>query len=279
MKIRLLCLCSLLTFFFTGNLCADILNGGFEISEPNEGIAFLLPVDWVCENYTAVDCNFIHDPFPDSGKSEFWKLDDVNGLEPFEGEFFVILSTSDIQPEPEYAKISQRVEFFEGQKLSGAYFFGTYDYSPFDDYASIVLDPVENGRRSIILVDINVEDVGSHSSMEGWETFNHAFSAEDAGTYDLEITVSDKDDTILTSYFAVDGLDVCWMPEHGDVNNDCEVNFEDFYFLSHDWLLYDPNYISSDPNDWRQYETDLDGSHQVDINDLLLMSENWLYAQ
>jgi hypothetical protein len=286
MRFRLLFLYSLLTFIFTGSLCADILNGGFEISEPNEGVSFLLPVDWECEYYTVVDCNFVPDPSPLSGSSQAWKLDDVNGLEPYEGEFFVMLSTGDPNPAPgspgddiTFARIKQEVEFLEGQKLSGAYFFGTYDYTPYDDYASIELVPVFNGRRNIILVDIDLNDVGTYSSLEDWETFNHIFTADDAGVYYLTITVSDLSDSSLLSFFAVDALEVCWMPEHGDINFDCEVNLEDFYYLSHDWLLYDPNYISTDPNSWRQYETDFDGSRQVDEADLSLMSEYWLYEQ
>jgi hypothetical protein len=52
----------------------------------------------------------------------------------------------------------------------------------------------------------------------------------------------------------------------------------DFAYLSADWMRYDPNYVS-DPNLSRQYETDFDGSHFVDSNDLLLMGEYWLYEQ
>jgi len=246
------------------------------MSEPNDNFDFEIPTDWVCENYTAVDCNFVRDPYPPEGDSKFWKID---FLEPYEGDKFVVLSTNDFVPDPEHAKISQRVEFFAGQKFTGAYFFGTYDYLQWNDYALLELVPVDTSMRSIVLVHINVQDVSDHSCMEGWEEFAHFFSEEDEGVYDIEISVTDYLDEDLASYFAVDGLDICWPPDYGDVNLDCEVNLLDFSFLSHDWLLYDPNYNSTDPSDWRQYDTDFDGSHQVDANDLYLMSENWLYTK
>lgn len=275
MRLRFFYFSSLLILIFTGSLCAEILNAGFEVSEPNEILGIDMPVDWECHRYTAVDSSFI----PDADSSRSWKLDDINGLEPYEGEFFVMLSTFTITADIRYAKISQIVEFFEGQKLSGAYFFGTYDYSPFDDYARITLVPLDPEEEDRIILDVDVSDIGSRSSMDGWETFEYIFTAENAGIYNLVISVTDLADNALTSFFAVDGLGICWIPEHGDINGDCEVNLTDFYCLSNDWLQYDPNYISSDPNFWREYETDFDGSHQVDVNDLSLMSENWLYTQ
>lgn len=264
--------------FCAGNASAQIYNGDFELSEPNEALGINLPTGWETENYATVDCNFVPDPNPRRGSSINWQIDTNVGLMPFQGESFVILSTDDIVPEPQYARILQNVEFFEGQRISGAYFFGTYDYIPFDDNASITLVPDDSEGRSVILVAIGVSGVGSYGSTPGWVTFGHAFTAEDAGVYDLVISVGDYGDIIFTTYFAVDALEVCWVAPYGDVNADCEVNLIDFSFLAADWLLYDSVY-EPDPNFAAQYDTDFDGDHFVDVNDVSLMAEYWLFEQ
>lgn len=261
---------------FAGSVCGTIYNGGFEISEWSECGDFAIPSGWVCENYTAVDSNFVPPANPENGHNRNWEIDTEAGLFPFEGESFVILSTGDLSPSPVYARISQRVEFFAGQRFSGAYFFGTYDYLPYNDYGAITLEPADGEGRSILLVNVDLGDVGDYGSTAGWEVFEHVFSAEEAGEYDLVISVNDVGDAAFTSYFAVDGLEVCRMPDYGDVNLDCRVDMEDFAFLSADWMCYEPNTVS-DPNLFRQYETDFDGSHFVDCNDLLLMADYWLY--
>ena len=278
MKLRYYYLWVLCLFFFAGNACGQIYNGDFELSEPNSAFGIDLPTGWETENYTAVDCNLVPDPNPRQGSSMNWQIGTDTGLKPFQGESFVILSTSGIVPEPRYARIWQNVEFFEGQRISGTYFFGTYDYLPFDDFASITLVPDDSEERSVILVSISVIDVGSYGSTEGWEDFEHVFTAEDAGVYDLVISVEDYGDAIYTSYFAVDVLEVCWLPEYGDVNTDCKVNIVDFSFLAADWLLYDSVY-EPDPNFAAQYDTDFDGDHFVDVNDLSLLAEYWLFEQ
>ena len=54
----------------------------------------------------------------------------------------------------------------------------------------------------------------------------------------------------------------------GNFNADCQVDFEDYAYLSNNWLLSTPNII--DPN------TDLNTSGTVDINDLVIFATYWL---
>jgi len=260
---------------------ANIANGGFEQSEPNATIDANTPTDWQRENYAAVVNNFVPQPDPNRGNANNWKIDIVEGLDPFEGQSFVVLSTSDILPEPMYAKISQQIEVFAGQRLAGMYFFGTCDYIPFEDYAIITLIPNPNSSlRDIMLLNINVADVGSYSSMDGWGFFEYTFSQQEAGVYELALSVSDLSDIIFKSYLAVDNITLCYAPEYGDINYDCQVNMLDFAFMSNDWLndCSDPIYFS-DPNSLCKFGTDIDGDGPVDVNDLLLMSQNWLTGE
>ena len=149
------------------------------------------------------------------------------------------------------------------------------------DYATIILTPDSNsGLRDIILLNINVADVGSHSSMNGWGVFEYTFSPEEAGVYELTLTVSDLNDKIYKSYLAVDNVTLCYAPEYGDFNYDCKVNMLDFAFISNDWLndCSDPAYFD-DPNSLCKFGTDIDGNGPVDANDLFLMTQNWLTGE
>lgn len=258
---------------------ADIVNGGFEQSEPNAAIDANVPTDWQRENYAAVVSNFV--PQPERGNTDDWKIDIVEGLDPFEGQSFVVLSTGDILPDPMYGRISQQIEVFAGQRLAGMYFFGTCDYIPFGDYAIITLTPDSNSSlRDIVLLSMNVDDVGSFSSMDGWGVFEHTFSQEEAGAYELALSVSDLSDIIYKSYLAVDNITLCYAPEYGDLNYDCRVNFFDFAFISNDWLndCSDPNYFS-DPNSLCEFGTDIDGDGPVDADDLYWMNQDWLTGE
>lgn len=278
MKPRLPYICCLFVCLSVSSVCAGILNGNFEIFEPNENPPVNLPVDWECENHVVVDSNLV--PVADNRGGKNWKIDYVTGLQPFDGSYFVILNSGGLSPGVK-SKISQTVEFFPGQKFSGAYFFGTYDYLGWDDQAWFILEAVDSNNSNIIIVDISVGDVGDYSSTEGWETFEHIFSAEEAGVYNISISVENTGDNQLASFFAVDGLEVCTIPLYGDVNSDCKVDLVDFDMLSQDWMLFDPCSVShpSDPNYWRQYETNFDGIEPVDEGDLSLMVEYWLFAQ
>lgn len=258
---------------------ANIANGDFELSEPNAAIDANTPTDWQIENYAAVVTNFV--PQPERGNTGNWKIDVVEGLDPFEGQSFVVLSTGDIDPDPMYARIVQQIEVFEGQRLAGMYFFGTCDYIPYEDYATITLVSDSNpSLRDIILLNINVADVGSYGSMDGWGVFEYTFSLEEAGVYELILAVSDLSDYIFKSYLAVDNITLCYAPQYGDFNYDCRVNILDYAFISNDWLndCSDPTYLS-DPNSLCEFGTDIDGDGPVDANDLLLMGQNWLMGE
>ncbi len=283
-KLYYSCFILFAAFWFCAVSHAYIYNGGFEEAEPNEQLPFDPPEGWERENYTAVMEQFIPDPC--EGNVNAWQIDLEEGLKPIEGQSFVVLSSGDFLPEPWLASIQQYVYAYSGQTISGYYFFGTADYIPYNDYATIELIPFDSNSAldEITLVYIDVSDVDEDprdndgKSIEGWEYFEHTFSPSEAGGYQLIIAVTDMKDFLYPSYLAVDDMTLCNQPPDGDINRDCHVNFVDFSWLATDWLedCDDPNYVS-DPNSNCYRGTDLSGDGPVDFNDLELMSENWLW--
>ena len=112
-----------------------------------------------------------------------------------------------------------------------------------------------------------------------------------AGPYILQCEVVDIKDKIVTTYLAVDSLRICRGGKAlSDLNDDCDVNLLDYSILSEAWMafcpdppFYDPNYY--DPNDYPPITdpnipcqlADLDNSWFVDPNDLVIMSDEWLF--
>lgn len=270
--LAVLCLCAV------GN--AAVQNGGFEDTEPNDQLPFDPPEAWIRENHASVRTWFTPDPC--EGDVDEWKINLNDGIYPIEGQSFVVVSSGDFVPEPWMANIQQYVWVQSGQTFSGYYFFGTADYLPYNDYATIKLVPYDSnsGLRDIIVVRIDVSDVNDNSCMEGWDYFERTFSPAEAGGYELMISVRDMEDQIYPSYLIVDGLTLCNTPPDGDISRDCQVNFIDFALLADDWLVdcSDPNYIS-DPNYNCYKGTNLNGLGRVDANDLELLSDNWLYEE
>lgn len=263
-------------------------NGSFEIYDYNEFLGFNTPTGWYHDaNYAAVVSSFTR-------KDDRWKLSP--NLYPFEGEKFLVLSSGKevLRTEPNSARVWQTITVDEGDKLTGVFFFGTVDYSSFLDWGEIKLVPIENpALQEIIVVYVDVEDVGSYGSgdagsMSGWKRFEYTFDADQAGIYEMIIRVSDYQDSIYDSYLAVDKITLCHNPPlKGDFSCDCIVNLEDFAFLAADWLCdcndpyvlndpqSDPN-LYNDPNSNCLLGTDLSADGPVNINDLKILSENWL---
>jgi hypothetical protein len=261
---------------------ADIYNGNFEIaaeiSFPDDhGRPFYPPEGWERENYTAILSEFV--PDYNEGYYGQWKINTQEGLQPIEGQSFVLLTTGDFNDDPKLAYIQQDVYIYAGQTISGYYFFGTLDYLPYPDWGDITLEPIDPNilPRSIILISVNVDSVDNYSSTEGWVYFEYTFSANEEGGYHLRIQVNDYKDTLFTSYFAIDGLTLCDDQLVGDIYRDCKVNFKDFSWLATDWLenCDDPDYFS-DPQSNCYRGTDLNDDGPVDLNDLYLMCENWM---
>jgi hypothetical protein len=197
---------------FTSALSAgSILNPGFEFADP--GTSFDTPTDWTVENYAADVDKFI--PSEYSGSKDAWKIDLNTGLEPYEGQKLALLTNggSDVT----YGKMYQQIYVGAGEKITGAYFFGVCDYTTWDDYAYIKLIALPgSGQTDIEIISVNLLDVGNYGSTEGWVEFESiVFDATNAGRYILECAVYDKADSILESYFAVDGLAI--VPEPASV--------------------------------------------------------------
>jgi hypothetical protein len=267
---------SLLSVFLTTQVISAPYNGRFELFDTNPD--FNTPTGWQHENYTAVVHHFVPNPVSGGSPSQ-WQIDPEIGLYPYEGNYFLTLSTGNFSPEPQYAKIWQQITINPGNKLTGAYFFGTCDYLRFDDYGEIKLILIEDPNLSIPVIHISVADVNNYGSTKGWKRFEYTFDANQAGTYDLTISVTDFCDIIYESYFAIDGLVLCEdASDGGDINLDCTTDFHDFALLAADWLCNcnDPNNYYSDPNANCRLGTDLTGDGPVDTKDLQIMSEYWL---
>ena len=273
-------------FFASVLLCtashAAIYNGDFEIAvaqgvRDEHGQFFYPPEGWIRKNYTAVLDHFA--PDPNEADYSQWKIDIEQGLEPVEGQSFVLLTTGDINDVSEFGSLRQDIYVYEGQSISGYYFFGTLDYIPFPDWANIMMVPSnpDSPLRDITLVYVSVETVDSFSSMDDCQYFEHTFTADEEGGYHLIIRVEDYWDEMYTSYFAVDGLSMCDNGLEGDLNHDCLVNFKDFAFLATDWFenCSDSAYFL-DPYSNCNKGTDLNGDGPVDLNDLEIMSDNWI---
>jgi hypothetical protein len=226
---------------------------------------------------------------------------------PFEGDTFVLLSTGEFgninADAVKGSKISQEVFLHAGDTILGAYFFGTTDYRPYNDYASIYLelaaDPNDfpDSLEYFLIpgAQCDVDTVGSYKSThalapDGWIPFSHTVEPNQVGPYLLQCEVVDVLDLRFNSYFAIDGLRICRGGKPlSDLNDDCDVNLIDYSILSEAWLsfcpdppFFDPNYY--DPNDYPPITdpnipcqlADLDNSWFVDPNDLIIMSDEWL---
>jgi len=273
------CLVCIVLIWLVGSGGADIFNGGFELSDPVNSFGVSPPTGWKNNNYTNIvsrlDMDLIDEDYTDN-----WSQDIIDdGLDPYEGDYLVLLSTESNVPRDEigYANISQQITVQRGERISGVYFFGTCDYLPFDDYAEIrlVSDPntmPDPNNITLARISISTPGIGSFASTEGWERFKHVFSEEQAGNYTLEIEVYDVLDLVWNSYLAVDALRLCKAPDNGDVNHDCDVDLQDFILLASDWLK-----DCTDPNEFCHPYTELSGDDFVDFGDLDLFLNYWLF--
>jgi len=198
-----------------------------------------------------------------------------------------------------------------GDTIIGAFYFGTNDYMPYNDYGQIKLELIGDSNDypgSVESFDFpgaycNVDMVGNQQSTEprdeevlfsatteGWVQFIHTVEPNQIGPYSLICEVVDVGDDIVNSYYAIDGLRICRGGKPlSDLNDDCSVNLVDYSIFSEAWLsfcpdppFYDPNLY--DPNDFPPVAdpnipcqlADIDNSWYVDPNDLMIMSDEWL---
>lgn len=291
------CLCAVIFaafFFVCPSVFGDFINPSFELYDPNGGPGFPTASDWVHVNYAA-DVNNLMPELDGSGYGGFhnWPEEPIdlkhNGLDPIDGERLLMLSTGNIghYDSIDYAKAWQHVSTQEGDRIRGYYFFGTCDYlGEFDDFATITLvDTSATNPNDIELMSIRVTDVGSNSSMYGWELFEYVFNSETAGEYDLTFYVEDERDQKVNSYLGIDDLQHCPAPiSYGDFNYDCKCDNADFAIISDNWLIDcsgpPETWGGGDPNDcnaWLGSGTpgDTDGNNLIDIEDLRTMSTGW----
>lgn len=273
-----------------------IHNGGFELSqqpEPNWLEPPVYPAFWDSSNYVSLHKGVFDPPYdPNSGGQDVSWV--VSG--PRQGQRYVVLSTGDMGPDSDAliktGSARQRIYLSSGAMISGSYFFGTLDYRPFEDNASIYLAPDPNTpNHKIILAQSSVSVVGSFGSTGGWIPFSRTIKDQEAGFYDLVLQVSDGgSDQIIKSYLAVDGLRMCSSGQvPGDINVDCSVNLLDMSIFASQWLRtcpQEPNVpaepnLPQDPNSPTDpncfcLKADFNHNYTVDPNDLMVIEDHWL---
>ena len=288
MAFKSLQFCGIAVVLMVVSLCAaEIYNGDFEIIDPNAPMdtnvpagsdPFVTPLGWEYENRAAVMDIFIPSASRDVSA---WLINPETGLSPFLGSYFLIVSNGEYSPDPgrevkTYAR--QKIVVYPGQTIKGAYFFGTSDYYKWSDAAQIAMYPNDVDMNDIYIVEIDVDDVGDHSCTDGWQRFSYVFGPNEGGVYDLEISVWDVEDSQLDTYFAVDNLIICEEdPGQGDINMDCVIDMRDFAMVAADWM-YDcsSDVYPGDANHFCFVGSDIDQSGLVDVNELIIITENWL---
>jgi len=247
---------------------AQILNGSFE-DDSN------IPLLW------QIDSNGVLPEIRQSFSThETPYPSDVNvTIGPFEGQYFVLLRSDSLgYLRTNFSRLSQKITVQAGQSITGAYFFSTGDYIPYNDSAIIKLvpDPCSNpaGLTEILLAYMDVASVGSYQTMQDWEEFTYDFNDADAGTYTLILQIEDAIDNVFTSRLAVDALKIVPKPDcpytlEGDIDDNCKVDFFDLDLLASEWLN------NCDSSTWCN-NCDINQSSMVDFADFATIAGNWL---
>ena len=266
-------------------------NGDFEIPDESRPNTYYDPNvypplgwDWQDtdnnKNYVGLHTDFV--PQPEQGQTIAWVIP-----APASGERFVLLSTGDSEGPgseglTEYSRIEQIIKVCPGDTLYGSYFFGTCDYSPYNDTGTVKASPVDpnSGLRPILLAFSSVETLGNFKSTDGWQHFQYTFSGETCGDYVLSCEIRDVLDRQYKSYLALDNFRICRAaPGFGDLNHDCGIDYLDLAILSQAWLAdcNDPN-VLNDPNIPCSLVIQDPNLYDNFINEaqLIQMSENWL---
>ncbi len=275
-KIRMVVL---LMGLFASQVAAEILNSGFEDYYVDSN-GFNIPTDYNIvtkyyrweerygkNEYAYSVTEFVPDPNQiRDGFTLKWKVDKIR---PTEGNRFAILDTDGSGEGPNDVKISQVLQCQAGDRIFGQYFFGTYDWNPYSDYATISLVPYDSNQPTIEILRVGVEDTDSYSSMEDWEWFSYTIKPGEEGQYDLCFRIQDMSDSLYASFLALDNLRHCSGNFEGDLNDDCRVDFLD-YARMNQCLSYStidhPSCVDCDIN--------MDG--QVDMYDLFYILDQWL---
>jgi hypothetical protein len=160
--------------------------------------------------------------------------------------------------------------------------------------------PVEEFRIASKSLGSDPNQIPRYGSTEDWVEFEHVIESNQAGPYVLYCEVVDESDAVVSTYLAVDGLRICRGGKAlSDLNDDCDVNLIDYSILSEAWLAFCPDPDSPFYNDPNSYDRNdyppvadsnvipcllanldnswLEDSWFVDSNDLLIMSDEWLF--
>ena len=288
---------------------ADVINGGFEIPDPNVNV--LTPYGWDGIEYARAHAYFT--PEPERGHYDNWLLNPPL-LIPFEGGQFLVLSTGDVtddELDSSMGVASQQITLNAGETVSFRYFFGSCDFFGWNDFAKIKFIPEQgSGLETIKLVFCHIRstteqaswdendnylqyrdvvEVGDFGSMEDWQGCSFTFDESNAGTYTLQFGVYDVIDSKYKSYLCVDDVRVECLPPGGDVYADKTIDTKDLAVFSNylgrtcwDPNLPDPN--SVDPNNCiyfniygEEESIDYNGDGIITFEDAIPIIENWLW--
>lgn len=265
--------------FFSFQAYTAVVNGDFEMSEPNSLGA--VPIGWTTKNYARV--HEAYTPIFERGQQVSWSFES-NRVLPAKGASFLVLSTGDIGADSSitFANAMQLINFKKGDTLRGKYFFGTGDYLGWNDYAEIKLIPFDpnSGKRTMTVTNIDVQMVGDFSSTDGWQTFSHEFTAAQAGMYYLFFGVYDKTDAIYKTYLMIDDVEVGPVPKAADFNADGKVDYVDLSIFAN--VLYqdctDPNAICTYMDiTGNEVSYDFDQDQTITPSDMTPLGDNWLW--
>ncbi len=261
---------------------AQVMNGDFELSEPNALGA--LPTGWTTKNYARVHESY--QPVFERGQQASWSFYD-NTVLPWSGSKFLVLSTGDVPGVSDSAithgMARQLITFKKGDTLRGKYFFGTGDYLGWNDWAEVKLvpyDPNDRTKRSILVKYVDVQEVGDYKSTDGWQTFSHQFTVADAGSYYLECIVWDRTDAIYKSYLMIDAVESSQLPPDADYNADGKVDYADLAVFAS--VLYtdctDPNSICTYIDaKGEEVSFDFNNDQTITPEDMAPLGDNWLW--
>jgi hypothetical protein len=128
-----------------------------------------------------------------------------DGLTIPSGKYFAVLTAGLGRDIPTTA--SQTFNLNAGDTLSGWAGFKFNDYSPYDDYAMVI---ISKGGSAVVEWEKNVIDVGDYGD-SGWQAWS--YQAPTTGSYTITYEVANKLDNLNDSQAYFDGTFVARIPD------------------------------------------------------------------
>lgn len=217
------------------------------------------PCQWEAENFARSLTWLYPEELCFYGYVDNWRIDVNEGLGPLQGYRLLVIKSAS----GGHCSGVSKDFYVEGNRvIKGRYFFGTSDYLPYNDYATIRIIPTgPNTNPAIELLYVDVNEIGNNSSMWGWGQFS--VEVNYGGWYRIEAKVCDAGDDVFDSFLVLDCVNFCNSFSLGDLDFDCCVNFFDFSVFV--------QYL-----DANEPFSDLDQNGNVDLADMMVITDQWL---